>query len=205
MERLRNIGNDYHITNDKKFKVDHTFKSSTIKKCFEFAWDMFKNNSDTFRIIKGDYALRKIKRILFNYKVERRCFWGNGKVFLDALGGYYTCNDLMGNPEFKIGSIEEGIDFTQIKDDYKLENRIGKCKDCWAKYICGGTCYANSYYSYHDIRQICEWECKLEYFFAEKCLEFICKAMADGSVDELQSLLKPENKNLYKLPENLEI
>ena len=47
------------------------------------------------------------------------------------------------------------------------------CKECWARYLCGGTCHYGSYKNQGDYMGTDLIECKLKKHLAEKCLELI--------------------------------
>jgi len=61
----------------------------------------------------------------------------------DNKGDVYACHRLVGNEQFKIGTVKEGID----RD--RRFNLIGgmhprtraPCQSCWARYLCGGGCH----------------------------------------------------------------
>jgi uncharacterized protein len=70
---------------------------------------------------------------------------GAGAAYLSASaeGGLYACHRLVAEPEFKMGDIKAGSD--RARRSAHLErshvDRMTPCKDCWARYLCGGGCY----------------------------------------------------------------
>ncbi len=62
-------------------------------------------------------------------------------------GDIYPCHQFVGQDEFVIGNVDEGIFNEEMVDRFKnvSVNEKPVCKDCWAKYYCSGGCHANAY------------------------------------------------------------
>lgn len=58
-------------------------------------------------------------------------------VMFSPDGDIYKCNRMLGNKEYKVGEVCEGIKWDLFKRSFKPES---KCLDCWAKRLCGGGC-----------------------------------------------------------------
>lgn len=74
---------------------------------------------------------------------------GSGTEYLAVTpwGDFYPCHQFVGQEEFLMGNVDEGIKRTDIRDEFKECNVYAKdkCKDCFAKFYCSGGCAANSY------------------------------------------------------------
>ena len=74
---------------------------------------------------------------------------GSGTEYLAVTpwGDLYPCHQFVGNEDFLMGNVDEGVLRTDIRDEFKQCNVYakGKCKDCFAKFYCSGGCAANSY------------------------------------------------------------
>lgn len=74
---------------------------------------------------------------------------GSGTEYLAVTpwGDLYPCHQFVGNEDFLIGNVDEGVLRTDIRDEFKQCNVYAKekCKDCFAKFYCSGGCAANSY------------------------------------------------------------
>ena len=74
---------------------------------------------------------------------------GSGPEYLAVTpwGDLYPCHQFVGNEDFLMGNVDEGVLRTDIRDEFKQCNVYAKekCKDCFAKFYCSGGCAANSY------------------------------------------------------------
>ena len=100
----------------------------------------------------NDYIGKVIKRIITQTRTEVRCGAGSYMFSFAADGNIYPCDCFVGNPYYVMGSFYKGISSEQHKrySDLSVNNRK-KCKNCWAKYACGGDCYHNSYLKHGDL------------------------------------------------------
>lgn len=74
---------------------------------------------------------------------------GSGTEYLAVTpwGDLYPCHQFVGQDEFLMGNVFDGIKRTDIRDEFKLCNVYAKskCQDCFARFYCSGGCAANSY------------------------------------------------------------
>ena len=74
---------------------------------------------------------------------------GSGTEYLAVTpwGDLYPCHQFVGNEDFLMGNVDEGVLRTDIRDEFKQCHVYAKekCKDCFAKFYCSGGCAANSY------------------------------------------------------------
>ena len=74
---------------------------------------------------------------------------GSGCEYLAVTpwGDFYPCHQFVGNKDFLMGNVDEGITRTDIQKMFKDSNVYTKeqCKDCFAKFYCSGGCAANAY------------------------------------------------------------
>ena len=109
----------------------------------------------------NDFAGKIIRRLLMRYLVVNRCQAGKNKVSIAANGDMYPCDSFVGMKEFKIGNVLTGLEKCQI---FKQLSVISNehCRECWAKYVCGGDCYHNCYLTNKDIEKPDQVICILE-------------------------------------------
>ncbi len=107
---------------------------------------------------------------------------GSGTEYLAVTpwGDLYPCHQFVGEEEFLLGNVEEGITNTDIRDEFKLCNVYAKekCKDCFARFYCSGGCAANSYKFHHSITDAYDIGCELERKRVE-CAIMIKAALAE--------------------------
>jgi uncharacterized protein len=70
---------------------------------------------------------------------------GAGAAYLsaNAEGKLFACHRLIDDPQFAMGSVWEGSD-RQARTTHLTHNHVDyiePCKQCWARYLCGGGCY----------------------------------------------------------------
>ena len=75
------------------------------------------------------------------------CYAMNGEAaFVEASGKIYACSSLIGDEEFYIGNVQDGLDVALVN---KVSSKISKsmffCKECSDFKQCGGGCFARWY------------------------------------------------------------
>lgn len=91
---------------------------------------------------------------------------GSGTEYLAVTpwGDFYPCHQFVGNEEYLMGNVDEGITRTDIRDEFKTCNVYAKekCRNCFAKFYCSGGCAANSYHFHGNINDVYEVGCELQ-------------------------------------------
>jgi len=91
---------------------------------------------------------------------------GSGTEYLAVTpwGDLYPCHQFVGQEEFLMGNVFEGIKNTAIRDEFKACNVYSKekCRSCFAKFYCSGGCAANSYNFTGSINDTYDIGCKLQ-------------------------------------------
>lgn len=91
---------------------------------------------------------------------------GSGTEYLAVTpwGDFYPCHQFVGNEAFLMGNVMEGIQNTQIRDEFKSCNVYAKekCRNCFAKFYCSGGCAANSYNFHGSIKDAYDIGCELQ-------------------------------------------
>ena len=77
----------------------------------------------------------------------RGCGAGSEYLAVTPEGDLYPCHQFVGEDEFKMGTVYEGITNLQKLEEFRKVNVYAKeeCAKCWAKYYCSGGCAANAY------------------------------------------------------------
>lgn len=91
---------------------------------------------------------------------------GSGTEYLAVTpwGDFYPCHQFVGNEEFCMGNVRDGITRTDIRDEFKSCNVYAKeaCRECFARFYCSGGCAANSYNFHGDIHNAYSVGCELQ-------------------------------------------
>lgn len=111
---------------------------------------------------------------------------GSGTEYLAVTpwGDFYPCHQFVGQEEFLMGNVNEGITRTDIRDEFKTCNVYAKekCKNCFAKFYCSGGCAANSYNFHGSINDAYDVGCELQRKRIE-CAIMIKAALAEQEGD----------------------
>lgn len=96
---------------------------------------------------------------------KRRTFCGAGTSMLgvSASGEIYPCPDLAGREEYCVGHVATELDREQLIQwrSYLDVDRKPLCRDCWARYICGGGCLSSAINFRGTPHRPLESECEL--------------------------------------------
>ena len=79
------------------------------------------------------------------------CRAGIDSAALFSDGKFYPCHHYMGDGDFSFGDLENGLDSKKLRAFIRQVDRREKCKDCWARFVCGGECYHRSMVEGEDI------------------------------------------------------
>jgi len=98
------------------------------------------------------------------YKRLSGCGSGTEYLSVTPWGDLYPCHQFVGEEEFCIGNVEDGVVNTEMRDTFKLCNVYAKeeCRNCFAKFYCSGGCAANAYHCHGDINKPYEIGCELQ-------------------------------------------
>jgi len=145
-----------HMLDDMHFKCvaltpalgsyeETSYSEEDLQQYFESYDDIVETFLDKLRngeeyniypiVSEVDAVSKGIKRIY-------GCGSGLGFASVDIKGNIYPCMRFIGNEQYIIGNVETGFnDARQKFFDRTVYNRT-RCKDCWARHLCGGACIA---------------------------------------------------------------
>ncbi|MTI47789.1 MAG: thioether cross-link-forming SCIFF peptide maturase [Firmicutes bacterium] len=121
----------------------------------------FKKNGDGFDFFHFMIDLNQgpcfIKRVV-------GCGAGVEYLAVTPEGDLYPCHQFVGNDEFKMGDVYNGVNNLDLRAEFKDANIYSKddCKDCWAKFYCSGGCHANAYNFNNSLKKPYKIECEME-------------------------------------------
>ncbi len=98
------------------------------------------------------------------YKRITACGAGSEYYAVAPLGDLYPCHQFVGEHQFCVGNLHDGIKNTSLSDDFQKANILTKdeCSKCFAKLYCSGGCHANSYYLNNDILKPDDSFCQMQ-------------------------------------------
>jgi radical SAM protein with 4Fe4S-binding SPASM domain len=137
----------------------------------ELKRNCLKDDFSLFRFLKEDLTLAAFNIFTGRTKLLKRCAFDD-QIVVNSKGEIFPCLYFVDNKDFSYGNIYSEIETQKINHDI-LVNQRGKCADCWARYLCSGTCFYGSFVTTGNYTDIDPVECKLKKHLAEKCLELI--------------------------------
>lgn len=97
------------------------------------------------------------------YKRISGCGSGTEYLAVTPTGELYPCHQFVGNKDYLMGDIWQGVTRTDTRDKFKRCNAYSRkeCDDCWARLYCSGGCAANAYNATGDINGVYSYGCDL--------------------------------------------
>ncbi len=92
------------------------------------------------------------------------CGAGGEYLAVTPWGDLYPCHQFVGEEEFLLGNVYEGIKNTRLREEFGRCNVYSKpeCRECFAKFYCSGGCIANSWHSTRSLNGCYKTGCELE-------------------------------------------
>ena len=129
----------------------------------DLAEDMLTRIIDgTYRGIMLDPFTPFIYLLCTREKKRLYCGGAGSIIAVTPQGRIYPCCALI-RDDSCLGNIRDGIDFTRLagwSEACDIEQR-SSCTSCWARYLCGGGCYANAIAVNGSLDRPVETECRI--------------------------------------------
>lgn len=158
---------------------DCSFTEQNIVELFKGYDDVFEELENT--IVKNDFFLINLLRedmilapfysFINRTRILNRCSFDN-QIVVNSKGEIYPCLYFTDDKDFCYGNIRDGIDYKKLNHNIMVSQR-GNCNECWARYLCGGTCFYGSYKTTGNYIEIEPIECKIKKYLIKKCLKLI--------------------------------
>lgn len=149
--------------------------------------DISNSDFSLLNLLKDSLIFLPIKNLLLNNKYISRCKW-NQKIIIDTKGDIYPCLGLIGNLNYCYGNI---LDKSHSNVKLEFQNTVDQnitCKECWARYLCGGHCKLISINEYNNIEKVSNIECRFRKELIKKSLILFTKLM---EIDLLDKIILP--------------
>ena len=97
------------------------------------------------------------------YKRISGCGSGTEYMAVTPWGDLYPCHQFVGEEDFKLGDVWNGVTNTQKQCEFAACNVYARpdCADCWAKLYCSGGCAANAYHATGSVTGVYKYGCTL--------------------------------------------
>lgn len=159
--------------------VECSFNNQNIKELLDGYDEIFeelentaiRNDFSLFHLLREDMTLAAFYSFINRIKMTKRCSFDE-QIVVNSKGEIYPCLYFTDNKDFYNGNIYDGLDYRRI-DHNILVGQRGNCIHCWARYLCGGTCFYGSYKANGDFKSIDPIECIIKKHLAEKSIKLI--------------------------------
>ncbi|WP_027438143.1 thioether cross-link-forming SCIFF peptide maturase [Lachnospira multipara] len=189
------------FSNDVLHLADEGFEQISVEPVVAQPTDDYAIREEDLEILKEQYdilAKELVKRKkagkgfnFFHFMIDlsggpcvakrlQGCGSGCEYLAVTPWGDLYPCHQFVGNEDFLMGNVDEGITRPDIRDSFKACNVYAKekCKSCFAKFYCSGGCAANSYNFHGNINDAYDIGCELQRKRIE-CAIMVRAAMAE--------------------------
>ncbi len=97
------------------------------------------------------------------YKRISGCGSGTEYMAVTPWGDLYPCHQFVGEEDYKLGNLDDGITNTEKQDEFRYCNAYARpeCNDCWARLYCSGGCAANAFHATSSVKGIYEYGCEI--------------------------------------------
>ena len=113
---------------------------------------------------------------------------GSGTEYLAVTpwGDLYPCHQFVGNEQFLLGNVDEGIVNTALRDEFKLCNVYAKpkCRECFARFYCSGGCAANSWNFHGSLTDAYDIGCEMQKKRIECAIMIKAAEMMDSAAEK---------------------
>ncbi|MBR1477356.1 MAG: thioether cross-link-forming SCIFF peptide maturase [Lachnospiraceae bacterium] len=177
--------NNLDFSRDVLHLADLGFKQISVEPVVAKPEDDYSIKDEDIDTLKNEYDIlakemlkRKKEGRAFNFfhfmidleggpcVAKRLSGCGSGTEYLAVTpwGDLYPCHQFVGNEDFLLGNVDEGIVKTGICNEFKCCNVYAKekCRKCFAKFYCSGGCAANSYNFKGNILDTYDVGCELQ-------------------------------------------
>lgn len=137
--------------------------------------EILSGDYSSVSLLREDFVMQSITCFINRIRQPGRCTWGQEAV-CDAKGDMYPCLYLIGNKKYCLGNVSEKKNGAEFLFPITVNERE-KCKICWARYLCGGTCHYNAIVSKQSEYQTDDIECEWRQFLISESINLIIKLM----------------------------
>lgn len=174
-------GKDYAITKD-----DLDVLRNEYLKLAELYIDEIKNGSSHNRFFESI-----VRNITCGYKKNYFCNCGDKYIAIGTDGDIYPCEGFLGYDKFSNGNIMDEKEKLCCMFLENVEENV-QCKECWARYLCGGSCYQECYMLHNDVNSKDEIMCETYKMALEVGVRIYHSLMSNNLIDNFKNIIKTQ-------------
>ena len=162
---------------------------NNIKKIYEEIFIDFKRGiiSDKLIILRNTFLFIYLRNIYYRNYVTARCKWGKS-VVIDSKGNLYHCDSTIGFKDDYLGNYHNKKTKKELLKQPNI-NDYSKCKNCYAKYLCGGTCYAELIFNNKQNELM---ECHFRKELINESIKFYIRLKNEKLLDNFMKILSAD-------------
>jgi uncharacterized protein len=191
------------IPPESEFYLSDEDYAAYIYKLASIITNIIREVANGNRVVFGSYIFDILRQIVTKTRKINMCSGGREFITITADGDVYPCHMYIGIDEFKMGNVHDddfpGRKFAEIREIFYNANvyTSTNCKNCWARFLCGGECHYFSYISNNDLSTPREQRC----MEMKAVIEALLPEIADIFLDEIKTKnllnsIKSRAKNL---------
>jgi len=192
---------------EKSFTFNETSVQKLQESYLEFArWLLsLSNDNELFQRLcslvppSNDYFGRMIGKVYLQTRDLYRCEAGKTDIAIDADGQIYSCFSVVSSHEMKLGHIDAPSTELQRSSFWAMGvDQRSPCKNCLARYTCGGGCACTAFQAHHDYFTPDPIDCAIQIFLTRLAVYTVARLQTERPV-LYQRLYKHMWNSLQKL------
>ncbi len=151
------------------------------KELFDFIFEAAAQGDTSYlksMLMPLDYAGRFfIRTYLGDRVIVKRCGASEHIFSVGNDACIYPCDSFNGEESMKIADFEKNVFYNNFKVPFvaQVDSKFG-CKNCWARYLCGGICQYVQHVNNYEANSVTQQECELAKFLIQEAIKFWIKA-----------------------------
>lgn len=144
--------------------------NNNLKQQFSLLVDYYVSRIKNNKYVYARKLIEDIRRIQCKTTSYTGCSAGINSFYFNLKGDIYVCSSHNSCKELCVGNIHNGIDYEKIdKHNFypKEVDRYEKCKDCWLRHLCSGSCIAAKWLESKDTTIPSAYHCALNKVYWE--------------------------------------
>ncbi|AZR73663.1 hypothetical protein BBF96_09860 [Anoxybacter fermentans] len=170
-----------------------------LKKYYDQLFDRYQKDEFLKRFINLTAAL---DCIACKKNLGYTCGAGKNHLCITPKGDIYPCHLLVGEEKFLLGNILEGtLDQELRKRFYQPLHVLNResCKNCWARYFCGGGCVGENYLSLKSLVKPYPPRCQLTKHILKKAIQVYCSSLTEEKKLNLTPERRKKGREIYRI------
>ena len=195
MKHFRELGIktvSFHILREERGYSFTKIELSVLLKDFSDFCNLmineFENGDFSFlNMLRNSLIFTPIVNIVTKNRFTTRCNWGK-ELIINSKGDLFPCLYVQDLNEYSYGNLKDSPTRKQTFTPITVNER-STCKNCWAKYLCGGGCHYSAISSKGSPYETEEIECLFRKSIIQYSLQMMLTLKEKGLLKKMLQLL----------------